>query len=449
MIHAFLNACGAEGPLLLSTESPGAPGGETRAFDLPFVLVGRDPRSDLRLSDREVSDRHAYLQLVDGQVICVDLGSRSGVYQAGKRQRLAYLERDRAIRIGPYRIRLLAGDAPPAPVADPPCAARVLELAHRSVSRSRCDLPKGLALVGSAADCQIRLVDPSVSSYHCSLVHTTQGVWVVDLLGQGGVRVNGQDVGYARLHEGDALQVGHSVIRLAPETAATPADSSWSGDDAPVSTHPVPLLRPLAVPADSASSLLAATDSSAAIAELAGRMIGPMVSQFELMQQQMMDEFHQARAMMFETFASLHQEQASFLSAELEEIRALSQELNGLRADLERQNRLLAERLPAASVPSTSTDLVISLSAPDPDALIESPRPIAASATRFKGGHTPPLSTPPRSEPHSRPVRAHDEQAHAKLCARIVALQNKQTGRWEKVFSLLPNFTPPKKKPAH
>ena len=444
MIHAFLNACGAEGPLLLSTESPGAPGGETRAFDLPFVLIGRDPRSDLRLSDREVSDRHAYLQLVDGQLICIDLGSRSGVHQGGKRQRLAYLERDRAVRIGPYRIRLLGGDAAPAALADEPCLPLVLELAHRSVSRSRCELPKGLALVGSASDCQIRLVDPSVSSYHCSLVHTSRGVWVVDLLGQGGVRVNGQEVGYARLHEGDALQVGHSIIRLAPEAEPTAADSSWYGDDTPpIMAHPVPLLKPLAAQAAVSPATLAAPASSAAIAELAERMMGPMVSQFELMQQQMMDEFHQARAMMFETFASLHQEQAAFLSAELDEIRQLSQELQGLRADLERQSRLLAERVPAATSPST--DLVIALSPPERDDARESAHPGAA---KFKAGRTPPFSSPPRTEPHSRPVRVHDEGAHAKLCARIVKLQHKQTSRWEKLFSLFPNLTPPKK-PAH
>ena len=43
MTHPFLEACGATGPLLLNTESPGVSGGETRAYDLPFVLAGRRP----------------------------------------------------------------------------------------------------------------------------------------------------------------------------------------------------------------------------------------------------------------------------------------------------------------------------------------------------------------------------------------------------------------------
>ncbi len=223
-MNQFLEACGAMGPLLLNVEAAGV-AGESRAYDLPFVLIGKDPRCDLRLDHPEVSSRHAYVQLVNGRLLCADLGSRSGVHQGGKRRRLGWLDRERAVRIGPYRIRLLSGDNHvPLDANDPEdvlgaAQARgagklLFELSHRSVRLSRREIAGGLALVGSAADCEVRLIDPSVTSYHCALVPTPEGVWVVDLLGQGGIRVNGHEVSYSRLSEGDSVQLGHSMIRL-------------------------------------------------------------------------------------------------------------------------------------------------------------------------------------------------------------------------------------------
>jgi hypothetical protein len=175
-------------------------------------------------------------------------------------------------------------------------------------------------------------------------------------------------------------------------------------------------------------------------------MIAPMVSQFELMHQQMIDEFHQARAMMFEAFTSFHREQSSFLSEELDEIRQLSQDLQTLRNELDRQNQALAEHLsslvaqtPAPAPPpspSPSTELVIASGAGAG----------GASSSRFRDGRTAPFSTPPPPRTEPRPLRVQDDQAHANLCARIITLQKKQQSRWEKVLSLLPTLTPKVKK---
>ena len=47
-----------------------------------------------------------------------------------------------------------------------------------------------LALIGRSPACKIRIVEPDVSKFHCSVVLTPHGVWVVDLYGQNGVFVN-------------------------------------------------------------------------------------------------------------------------------------------------------------------------------------------------------------------------------------------------------------------
>ncbi len=467
MIDPFLDACGATGPLLLNTESPGVPGGETRAFDLPFALVGRDPRSDLRLAHPDVSDRHAYLQMVDGQVLCFDLGSRVGIFQGGKCQRLAYLEHDRPVRVGPYRVRLVGGDRDAS--AGPPDSPRPplpLELSHRSVRVTRCDLPAGLALVGSAADCQIRLVDPSVSNYHCSLVHTPAGVWVVDLLGQGGVRVNGQEVGYAQLHEGDSVRVGHSVLRLLDRAAAiTPGEcvsTAVPRTPDPARDEPAPANDVRRHPAGVELAAVEPGGLNPAVApsaELIERILGPVVSQVGQLQQQMAEEFHQTRAALLDTLATLHQEQTAVFRHELEQVRKISEELHALRADLERQARPQPERTwpaPVAARLGAASDLLPAV------------RPAAAPATSQKTERVNPvpslrdLLTPPsgngngdraqdatgfaRIEPEGSLIRGHNEQAHAKLCVRIARLTKKrEASPWERLLAMFPRATPEKK----
>jgi len=482
-MNQFLEACGATGPLLLNVEAPGI-AGEARGYDLPFVLIGKDPRCDLRLDHPEVSPRHAYVQLVNGRLLCADLGSRSGVHQGGKRRRLGWLDRERAVRIGPYRIRLLSGDNHVA--LDPSETDDVLggglgrgklvfELSHRSVRLSRCEIDGGLALVGSAADCEVRLIDPSVTSYHCALVPTPEGVWVVDLLGQGGIRINGHEVSYGRLSEGDSLQLGHSLIRMvAPDEAASvivtrpePAHESLkagprtfvaSTPKPPVSpppgasSWPQPHVNRLNVDdsddgyppegsdfwpdeanahedgivfgntsangtsrrANSTGGELALPMSQAV--ELVERVLAPMLGQVGVMQQQMVDELHQSRATMFEMFSALQQEQTSALDHELDQIRLISQELNLFRADLERQavelSQLTAKLNGAEPQPLIAAKpTAIPMPAP-------APKPVAAetslqsSVTMAAAPPTPRAAdTDPKAAPVPVPIALPDRSA--------------------------------------
>ena len=82
-----------------------------------------------------------------------------------------------------------------------------LELLHRGIRSSLCPIQGDLTLVGSSTDCDVRVVDPSVSNYHASLMNTPEGVWVIDLLGLGGVTVNGDAVRFARVEDGDAARL--------------------------------------------------------------------------------------------------------------------------------------------------------------------------------------------------------------------------------------------------
>ena len=71
-----------------------------------------------------------------------------------------------------------------------------------------------MSLIGSASGCKFRLTDPSVSRFHGSLLRTSAGVWIVDLLGQGGITVNEVPVRSHRLMDGDVLGIGRYQIRI-------------------------------------------------------------------------------------------------------------------------------------------------------------------------------------------------------------------------------------------
>src|SRR5947209_5285392 len=117
----FLKACGAAGPLGLLVEKRGLPQAARRGFAQPFVLIGRDPRADLVLDHPRVGLRHAYLQVIEGRVYCVDLGSQTGTRWEDGWAHAGWLTRLQGICIGPFAIQLPPeGDGPPSPGRDRP-----------------------------------------------------------------------------------------------------------------------------------------------------------------------------------------------------------------------------------------------------------------------------------------------------------------------------------------
>jgi pSer/pThr/pTyr-binding forkhead associated (FHA) protein len=266
-IDVFRTSCGTTAPLELNVSGPGWARGERRVFDTPFVLVGRHEESCLRLEDGGVSRRHAYLQQLGGRVFCVDLGSRTGVRWGGEPRPAGWLRPGQEIQIGPFTLSLAtadrAGGRPEEGIEDwDPLQDRVndtrplpqvtVELGNEVLSR--LNMNRVLVLVGSSPACRVRLRDTRVSKYHCSLVRTPQGVWLVDLLNGTGTCLNGQSLRWALLNEGDCLQVGPYGLRVwypdvprespAPslseflaETPVQPADGTSGSEQRPSQVH--------------------------------------------------------------------------------------------------------------------------------------------------------------------------------------------------------------------
>jgi pilus assembly protein CpaF len=77
-------------------------------------------------------------------------------------------------------------------------------------------------VVGRAAECGLRLDDPSVSDRHCTIACDGASVLVSDLDSANGTFVNEVRIGPQplQLEGGDVIRVGRSQLRVEPLTSA-------------------------------------------------------------------------------------------------------------------------------------------------------------------------------------------------------------------------------------
>jgi hypothetical protein len=265
---------------------------------------------------------------------------------------------------------------------------------------------RSVTLIGRASFCKVRLHSPLVSQTHASLVNTSIGPWVVDLLGREGISVNGMSVRWARLEPEDEIGIDQFRIRLhflAAPTRALQSNSPFSRDFK-VSANVLPIGSPLSVPVLSAanSSLQALPPTSIQQMNGSESLLLPLISQFSLMQQQMFDQFQQTLLLMAQTLGNLHREQMALVRQELDHIQDLTRQLHTLQ---------LEEARPASP-----------------------PRPTLAEPSMVV---TPPADAPSSSAPPTSSTLQFEGDVHAWLSQRLEALQQERQSRWQKVLGLL------------
>ena len=240
------------------------------------VSIGRNQDNAVRLTERNVSRRHALLVRRNGSVVIEDLNSFNGVRVNGDRiAGHAPIREGDLIQIGDYDLAIeretevddanrstspedvesesvtleaASGSADPTP---PLVAPREQRLQRTAVIRSPFNaeqqpvaLGQGRSLVPSERprlvflntkragrelvversevclgreNTQADLVveHRSVSKAHAQLIRDDEGVWrVVDLKSANGVTVNGESYGDAPLSPGDILSLGHVDLRF-------------------------------------------------------------------------------------------------------------------------------------------------------------------------------------------------------------------------------------------
>ncbi len=368
----FQKACGSEAGFALQVIHQ--QGGEPfqQSYSLPFAVIGRNPRSDLYLDDQHVSSRHAYLQMVAGRLLCIDLESLTGVYWAEERQQCGWVDEERGIRIGPYQITKVRDNANGQTLSPNRLLTNATieqELSNFTLSFGLADQPdkafqkswqldRMVTFVGKTRECKVRFAhDPSVSSYHCCLLQMDQKLWVVDLLSRTGTELNGTRIRWSEVRESDELKVGKFLIRIHrgphnPQSrfsqpwlpaqrgqgaSAPPVDqsSSASGFDLALDSGELAGAN-LAVGAGRMleDSFRVGASSSEGQAEFWRSLLTPLFQQFSLMQQQMFDQFQNTLLMITQTLNAQQQHQFSLIREELGHLRELNQELSFLHTEL-------------------------------------------------------------------------------------------------------------------
>ncbi len=235
IINRFAEACGAAGPLDLQVDLVDGGVLARGTVEMPFTLVGRDDACDVTLTDAEVNPRHCWLQVIGGRVFAIDLGSRTGLRWPDGGCGSGWLEVGHPVRIGPFTLDLRSPvSLRPVPFprgynplqSDPGVfttrPTTVLEFRNGRRARDRWTVNRLVTIIGRAPECKINLTADDIAAYHCGLVLTPAGLWVVDLSGRG-VVVNGERMRVAPLSPGAELWVSRFLIGVQyPGVAHTP-----------------------------------------------------------------------------------------------------------------------------------------------------------------------------------------------------------------------------------
>src|SRR5262249_1056108 len=114
----FLASCGLTGPFRLLVTGPGGVPRE-HLVDRPFLLAGRGSSNCVCLNHPAISRRHAYFQVIEGNLFGVDLESRTGgVWEGEGPGGWGWVSASRGVRLGPFTLTPTAGVGGDEPLAE-------------------------------------------------------------------------------------------------------------------------------------------------------------------------------------------------------------------------------------------------------------------------------------------------------------------------------------------
>ncbi|GGU46510.1 ABC transporter ATP-binding protein [Streptomyces albospinus] len=185
--------------------------------------VGRDPASDLVLSDSRVSWHHAVLRATEGHWLVEDEGSTNGTYTDGRRVQQSGVGPGSVIRFGNPAdgpCAVLTGIPRPKQPGRPSSVSYPAATHTFRQPSSVRPLPSARTTrIGRAADNDLVVDDLAVSRHHAELRagpggYEPGGYDIVDLGSHNGTYLNGRPVERAPVLPGDIVGIGNSAFVL-------------------------------------------------------------------------------------------------------------------------------------------------------------------------------------------------------------------------------------------
>lgn len=213
--------------------------------------IGRAEENAVRLTERNVSRKHAMLRRTNEGWVLEDLESDTGSFVNERRvsEPVPMEHRDK-VRIGDYDITLLDSEkeAEEAAIDKQTETVPASVESDRSVERhdrlvvvegpnpgTQYPLLDKKILIGRGEECDLTLPDTSVSRVHASLMRDEHGRFhVSDQKSSNGVRVNGMEITKIPLYAGDIVELGDVHLQFVPkgsrfdESALRPATGARS-----------------------------------------------------------------------------------------------------------------------------------------------------------------------------------------------------------------------------
>lgn len=205
------------------------------------VTIGRKEGNTIRLTERNVSRKHAKLRRVGASFVISDLKSYNGTRVNGRRiEGEVELKPGDQVAIGDYQLTLqhegttetvdtapsataptaAAGSAegPTALVAAPALAASIpparLVMISPPAVGAEFALTRPRMRIGRAEDLEIWVNHRSISREHAEIALEGGAVFIRDLASANGVRINGVETKQGALRSGDVLELGQVRFRM-------------------------------------------------------------------------------------------------------------------------------------------------------------------------------------------------------------------------------------------
>ncbi len=186
------------------------------------ITIGRKEGNTIRLTERNVSRRHARLRKADGAYLIEDLASYNGVKVNGQRiGDEVQLEAGDEVTIGDYVIAMQSDAASPGAstepggFAEPTPPARIVMLTPPAPG-AEFAMRDGMR-IGRAEDLDVWVNHRSISREHAEIRVDGEEVSIVDLGSANGMRVNGEDTKETVLSSGDVIELGQVRFRFVAE----------------------------------------------------------------------------------------------------------------------------------------------------------------------------------------------------------------------------------------
>ena len=454
-LQPFFEACGGMQTISLSARRQDSPAHADRHLvRQPFFVIGRASECDLVIPDPTASFRHIYVQLVSGRWFFLNLAKISRT-TAGKGQpESGWFDVDCQLTVGSHVIthvamgrqavirKIAISNAEPSldlPFFELEIMNR--ELGSREPSSIQFCAP--VTLIGASPKCDLFLKDQSVSKVHASLVLTPRGMWVVDLLGRGGVLVDGCPAFWRQIHDGTVLQIGRFRLRVR-------FDSSRITPSTRIETRVAPGNVPLPLPGSVSGGSL----SEGAVLALVGQLAE--------MQNQFFEQSRLQMQWMSDMMAHVGRAQQESARRDIARIEEISRELREIKSQLTgaasrapsspsgKQDNLLSRLLlEEVGAPEGQAQLPFNTISPKPDVVEPEPnatdfRTIESQALPHLLPKPPPKAAVPRAvdraaadERNAPPPAASPVDAHAWLTQRMATLSQEHTSVWRRLMNTL------------